>query len=46
LFMFGTGPIKGFAVTLSVGITISLFTALLVTRIIFNARKQYSTLSI
>ncbi|HEY3147219.1 MAG TPA: protein translocase subunit SecD, partial [Dongiaceae bacterium] len=33
LFMFGTGPIKGFAVTLSIGILISLFTALLVTQL-------------
>ena len=33
LFMFGTGPIKGFAVTLTIGIIISLFTALLVTQL-------------
>ncbi len=33
LFMFGTGPIKGFAVTLSIGIVISLFTALMVTQL-------------
>jgi preprotein translocase subunit SecD len=33
LFMFGTGPIKGFAVTLSIGIIISLFTSLLVTQL-------------
>jgi len=46
LFMFGTGPIKGFAVTLSVGVTLSLFTALLVTKVVFNMRKKYKTLSI
>jgi SecD/SecF fusion protein len=46
LFMFGTGPIKGFAVTLSVGVTLSLFTALFVTKVIFNMRKKYKTLSI
>jgi len=46
LFMFGTGPIKGFAVTLSVGVSLSLFTALFVTKIIFNVRKKYQTLSI
>jgi SecD/SecF fusion protein len=46
LFMFGTGPIKGFAVTLSVGVTLSLFTALFVTKVIFNMRKKYTTLSI
>ena len=34
LFMFGTGPIKGFAVTLSVGILTSVFTAVLVTRLL------------
>ncbi|MFW5453757.1 protein translocase subunit SecD [Thioalkalivibrio sulfidiphilus] len=36
LFMFGTGPIKGFAITLSIGIVISMFTAILVTRAIIN----------
>ena len=46
LFAFGTGPIKGFAVTLSTGIIISLFTALVITRVIFDLRKEYKTLSI
>ena len=36
LFGFGTGPIKGFAVTLSIGIVVSMFTAIFVTRIIFD----------
>jgi len=36
LFQFGTGPIKGFAVTLSIGILASLFTAIVVTRMIFE----------
>ena len=36
LFQFGSGPIKGFAVTLSIGLLASLFTALFVTRTIFN----------
>jgi len=36
LFQFGTGPVKGFAVTLSMGIIASLFTALFVTRVIFD----------
>ena len=36
LFQFGTGPIKGFAVTLSVGILTSVFTALVVTRLLFH----------
>jgi SecD/SecF fusion protein len=36
LFIFGSGPIRGFAVTLCGGIIISMFTALIVTRLIFN----------
>ncbi len=42
LFEFGTGPIRGFAVTLALGILISLFTALSLTRliIILWARRQ------
>jgi preprotein translocase subunit SecD len=36
LFSFGTGPIKGFAVTLSLGIISSMFTAIVVTRGIVN----------
>lgn len=34
LFVFGSGPIKGFAVTLSLGIATSMFTALMVTRLL------------
>ncbi|MBA4423411.1 MAG: protein translocase subunit SecD, partial [Syntrophus sp. (in: bacteria)] len=36
LFGFGTGPVKGFAVTLTIGIVVSMFTAIVVTRIIFD----------
>lgn len=36
LFQFGTGPVRGFAVTLSLGIISSLFTAIFVSRIIFD----------
>jgi preprotein translocase subunit SecD len=36
LFQFGTGPVKGFAVTLSLGVLSSLFTALIMTRLIFD----------
>jgi preprotein translocase subunit SecD len=36
LFQFGTGPVKGFAVTLSIGIIASLFTAIFVTRVFFD----------
>jgi len=42
LFQFGTGPVKGFAVTLSVGILASMFTAIMVTRAIvaFSIEKK------
>ena len=43
LFMFGTGPIRGFAVTLSVGIFASVFTAVIVSRWLFDlvlSRKE------
>ncbi len=36
LFSFGTGPIKGFAVTLSIGIVTSMFTAIMVSRFIIH----------
>jgi preprotein translocase subunit SecD len=36
LFAFGTGPIKGFAVTLSLGVITSMFTAIVGTRTIVN----------
>lgn len=48
LFVIGTGPIKGFAVTLSVGILSSMFTALFVTRVIFGilvAKKWISQIN-
>jgi len=49
LFLFGTGPIKGFAVTLCLGIGINLFTALIGTKVIFdllNQRQKVDRLSI
>ena len=49
LFLFGTGPIKGFAVTLCLGIGINLFTALIGTKVIFdllNQRQKVGQLSI
>ncbi|MEC9491357.1 protein translocase subunit SecD [Flexistipes sp.] len=49
LFQFGTGPIKGFAVTLSIGILASLFTAIFVTRTVFltvYAGKSNKSISI
>jgi protein-export membrane protein SecD len=49
LLYFGTGPVKGFAVTLCIGIIASMFTALFVTRFVFDSitrRRKLSTLSI
>ena len=49
LFMFGTGPIKGFATTLSIGIATSMFTAIMGTRAIVNLMvggKRISKISI
>jgi preprotein translocase subunit SecD len=46
LFLLGSGPIKGFAVTLFLGVTISLYTAYVITKQIFDIRKAYRTLSI
>jgi preprotein translocase subunit SecD len=49
LFEYGTGPIKGFAVTLSVGIVTSVFSALVVTRLFFQlmpGERNVPTLSI
>jgi preprotein translocase subunit SecD len=37
LFLFGTGPVKGFAVTLTIGLLANLFTAVFVSRVIFEA---------
>jgi preprotein translocase subunit SecD len=49
LMWVGTGPIKGFAVTMILGIIASLFTALFLTRVVFNfitASKNLKKLSI
>jgi preprotein translocase subunit SecD len=50
LFQFGTGPIKGFSVTLIIGIAASMFTAVFVSRVIFDLvygkRKKLQKLSI
>ena len=40
LFVFGTGPIKGFATTLLIGIATSLFTAIFITRLFIDARNE------
>lgn len=50
LFQFGTGPIRGFAITLIIGITASMFTAVFVSRTIFDLtldkKKKHEKLSI
>jgi preprotein translocase subunit SecD len=49
LFAVGTGPIKGFSITLMIGIATSMFTAIIVTRVIVNAwwgGKRLTKLSI
>ena len=49
LFQFGTGPIKGFAVTLSIGLIVNLFTAVMFTRMIYDfitSRGRVERLSI
>jgi preprotein translocase subunit SecD len=49
LFQFGTGPVKGFAVTLSLGVLASLFTALILSRLIFDyllIHRKMRTISI
>ena len=40
LFIFGTGPIKGFAVTLSIGVISSMFTAIILTRILADTTYE------
>ena len=49
LYNYGTGPIKGFAVTLSIGIVTSVFAALVITRFMFAVypgNRHVETLSI
>jgi preprotein translocase subunit SecD len=50
LFLFGTGPVKGFAVTLVIGLLANVFTAVFVSKTIFEyeltRKKQVTALSI
>ena len=50
LFVFGTGPVKGFAVTLSIGIVTSMFTAIMVSRavvaLIYGRQRRLSKIAI
>ncbi len=43
LMSMGTGPVKGFGVTLTVGICASMFTALVITRLVFDAFRNFGT---
>ena len=43
LMSMGTGPVKGFGVTLTVGICASMFTALVVTRLVFDVFRNFGT---
>jgi protein-export membrane protein SecD len=45
LFQFGTGPIRGFAVTLSLGLIANMFTAVLFTRMVYDLIQHKRTLS-
>ncbi|HEX6972369.1 MAG TPA: protein translocase subunit SecD [Limnochordia bacterium] len=42
LFYLGTGPVRGFAVTLTIGLFVSMFTAIIVTRILLEAALERS----
>ena len=46
LFQFGTGPVQGFALTLMMGVTVNLFTAIVITRVIFNIMTERGTTTI
>ena len=50
LFQFGTGPIRGFATTLSIGLFVNLFTSIFVSKTLYDielsTRRQATTLSI
>jgi preprotein translocase subunit SecD len=50
LFIFGTGPVRGFAVTLLIGLVANVFTAVFVSRVIFDYqlshKRQLTELSI
>ncbi|MCK9409459.1 MAG: protein translocase subunit SecD [Bacteriovoracaceae bacterium] len=46
LFQFGTGPIQGFALTLMMGVTANLFTAIVITRVVFDIMVDRGTTEI
>jgi preprotein translocase subunit SecD len=49
LMQFGTGPVRGFGITLTIGLISNIYTAVYVTRIIFDylyVQKRWKTISI
>ncbi len=46
LFIFGSGAVKGFAVSLFIGVLLSLYTAFFITKTMFDIRKGYKSISI
>jgi len=46
LFQFGTGPVQGFALTLMIGIAASMFSAIFITRVIFNILTDKSSTAV
>lgn len=46
LYQFGTGPIQGFALTLMMGVTANLFTAIVITRVVFDTMTDRGTTEI
>ncbi|MEK7249832.1 MAG: protein translocase subunit SecD [Bacteroidota bacterium] len=46
LFQFGTGPVQGFALTLMIGIAASMFSAIFITRVIFNILTDKSSAAV
>ena len=46
LYQFGTGPVQGFALTLMIGIAVSMFSAIFITRVIFNIITEKSATAV
>jgi preprotein translocase subunit SecD len=46
LYQFGSGPIQGFALTLMMGVTANLFTAIVITRVVFDVMTERGTTTI
>ena len=46
LYQFGSGPIQGFALTLMMGVTANLFTAIVITRVVFDTLVDRGTTEI